>query len=106
VDWGTSFAAQHASLYGEQVEPILRTSLGRLARDFVVKNGGSCYLAETMIEEDLSANVLHRITDAPVIERPASALIPKESAKQKWLQEFLGYFPFLTQLDHSRHNHL
>jgi hypothetical protein len=48
--------------------------LGRIALDYLLTSGGSAYMAETMVENAIADGHLFRVSDAPIIERPAYAL--------------------------------
>ena len=89
VDWGTSFAMAHARYYPEAPPPVLRTGLGRMAREFILNCGGAAYLAKAMVEEDLAQGKLHIVTGAPEIARPAHAVYQVASAKQQVLQQVI-----------------
>lgn len=92
VDWGTLFASAHARHFPDIRPPALRMSLGRVARDFILSCGGSAYLAEPMVKEQIAAGTLHRVTDAPVISRPAYAVYPVETDKESLIRETLVGF--------------
>lgn len=94
VDWGTSFLTTHANMFPNLPTPRLRFGLGRMAHDFILKNGGSAYLAEPMVKKDIKAGTLHRVADAPVIERPAFVVYPGNSGNGETIEralELLGY---------------
>lgn len=92
VDWGTSFSLIHASHFGDSISPVMHTSLGRLARDFIIHNGGTCYLAEPMVQDALNQGLLFEVPGAPIITRNAYALFPVNSAKKECLNDILTYF--------------
>lgn len=93
VDWGTSFSTMHARHYPELPTPSLRMGLGRMARDYLLVNGGSAYLAESMIREQLDKGELYMVEGAPVIERSASAVFSKQPEKQALLKYVTEYYP-------------
>ena len=92
VDWGTSFAMAHARHFADMPTPALRTGLGRMARDYLLCNGGSAYLAESMVTEYLDKGELFRVADAPVIERSASAIYSGRSDKHELIGHLLEYY--------------
>ncbi len=69
VDWGTAFSLDHSRLLGDRPAPRLRAGFGLLALDLLMARGGSAFLAEPMADPALRAGRLHRVADAPVIER-------------------------------------
>lgn len=71
VDWGTAFATTHATLFPDMPVPMIRISLGRVARDLIKKCGGSAYLPESMIKRDLELKRLFPVKDAAEIKREA-----------------------------------
>jgi DNA-binding transcriptional LysR family regulator len=90
VDWGTSFLITHAKMFTELPSPRLRFGLGRMAHEFVLKNGGSAYLAEPDILGDLEQDRLHRVVDAPVIERSAFVVYPQQSNNSETIERALA----------------
>lgn len=73
VDWGDSFAASIEQHFGPGIPSRIRTSVGRVALELLLKSGGSAYLPMLMVEEHLRKENLYRIKDAPVIIRPVYA---------------------------------
>ncbi len=74
VDWGSVFALNHAEHFPDISPPAARLASGTLARDLMLTTGGSAYLAEQMVQQDLEQGVLFRVAEAPVIERNAFAV--------------------------------
>jgi DNA-binding transcriptional LysR family regulator len=94
VDWGTSFLTTHANSYPNLPTPRLRFGLGRMAHEFILKNGGSAYLAEPMVKKHLEAGRLHRVAKAPVIERPAFVVYPGNSANAETIERALSLLAY------------
>lgn len=92
VDWGTSFAIAHAKLFPNMNTPILRTGLGRVAQNFLLKNSGTCYLAASMVEELIQNNTLYPVAAAPVIKRHAFAVFPINSSRLNDIDLLLEFF--------------
>lgn len=83
VDWGTSFSITHAQHFPEMPPPKLRVQVGRLAYNHIKECGGSAYLAETMISEELANKKLYKVANAPVIKRMAyAAFLPTSDKKE------------------------
>jgi len=74
VDWGTSFLTTHARQFKDFPVPRLQLGLGKIALEFLKGNGGSAYLAEPMVNQELNSKILFRVNDAPVIERSMFAV--------------------------------
>lgn len=90
VDWGLSFAIQHAQLFPNMPTPAIQLPLGRMALDYLLNCGGCAYLAAPMIRSALEAGDLYLVTDAPVIERPAYALHHAQTDNQQLIQAALS----------------
>jgi DNA-binding transcriptional LysR family regulator len=74
VDWGISFGLRHANLYGDRTPPQVRVNSGSMARDLLVKQEGSAYLAMQSVAEDLAQGTLFQVEEAPVVSRPVFAI--------------------------------
>lgn len=91
VDWGTSFGMIHARQYPDIPAPMLRASVGRIALGFMNNCGGSAYLPEAMVNEQLGTS-LFRVADAPVINKEAYAVYSQTSNKQDSIENALNWF--------------
>lgn len=77
VEWGTSFAIAHGRHFPDMPPPRLRVSHGRMALALLLQGqGSSAYLAEPMVQEYLASGSLHRVNDAPVLDRAFHAVTP------------------------------
>lgn len=85
VDWGTSFAVAHARRFPDMAPPSLRVGLGRMALAILLNGGGSAYLAESMVREYLASGRLHRVVDAPEIDRAYHAVYPHAIVQRRSL---------------------
>lgn len=92
VDWGTSFAIAHARHFPDMATPRARVGLGRMARALLLACGGSAYLAEAMVREPLRNATLHRVEDAPVIERVAYGVYPAGGGHRETIERTLAWF--------------
>lgn len=90
VDWGTAFLIRHAQQFPDQPTPRLHIGQGGIALAFILNNGGSAYLAESMVQPYLDRGELYRVEDAPVIERTAYAVYNSQNAKTDLLEQLLG----------------
>ena len=89
VDWGTSFSIAHAQHFPEIAPPRLHVQLGRLAQSFLVNSGGSAYLAEAMVQDELKSGRLFVVEDAPVIKRMAFAAFSPKSDQREFIESTL-----------------
>jgi DNA-binding transcriptional LysR family regulator len=90
ADWGTSFAIAHARHFPDMPPPAVRMGLGRMALAFLLQNGGATYLAEQMVSEHLASGRLHRVDDAPVIDRQVYVVFPIASERKPLLEQALS----------------
>jgi len=90
TDWGTSFAIAHARHFPDMPPPAVRMGLGRLALSFLLHQGGATYLAEQMVGEYLQSGRLHRVNDAPVIDRQVYVVYPLASGRGALLEQVLS----------------
>lgn len=90
AEWGTSFAIAHARHFPDMPPPAVRVGLGRMALAFLMHNGGATYLAEQMVNEHLAAGRLHRVDDAPVIDRQVYVVYPLASERKPLLEQALS----------------
>ncbi|MEJ2403778.1 MAG: LysR family transcriptional regulator [Candidatus Thiodiazotropha sp.] len=74
VDWGTAFARQHREYFPGLTSPGVSLASGTLAIDLIHGIGGSAYLAQQMVQDDLNEGKLYLVEDAPIIERNAFAI--------------------------------
>lgn len=89
VDWGTGFAVAHAQAFPEIEPPRLRFGLGRLAHAFVLARGGTLYLPEPVVDDELKAGRLHRVSDAPVMKRAAYAFFDVDESRHGLIDKLL-----------------
>ena len=91
VDWGTAFAMAHARQYPDAPPPALRAGVGRIALSFIKQCGGTAYLPEAMVYEQLGTD-LHRVEGAPVIHKEAYAIYSQSSNKLDTINGVLSWF--------------
>jgi LysR family transcriptional regulator, flagellar master operon regulator len=91
ADWGTSFAVAHVRHFPDIPPPAIRMGLGRMALAFLLRHGGATYLAEQMVGEYLQAGRLHRVEDAPIIDRRVYVVYPQVSERKALLERVLGF---------------
>lgn len=91
VDWGLAFAVSLARCFPELPPPQIRLPLGRIAQDFIINSGGSAYLAEATVKQELKNGQLFHVKEAPVIERPVYAMYSIESAHREIIEQILQW---------------
>lgn len=91
TDWGTSFAIAHARYFPNMPPPAVRVSLGRMALAFLLERGGATYLAAPMVDEHLKTGRLHRVEDAPVIDRQVYAVYPQATERRALIDDALRF---------------
>ncbi|EAW30233.1 transcriptional regulator, LysR family protein [marine gamma proteobacterium HTCC2143] len=89
VDWGTAFSILHANLTVNPVTPILHTTTGRIALDFILANGGSAYLPASIADPYVESGALFNIADSPVVKRTVFSAFLESSEKQEIIQQAL-----------------
>lgn len=90
VNWGTSFAITHAQHFPDISPPKLHVELGRLAHSKILECGGSAYLAQSMVEDDIASERLFRVHDAPVIKRMCYAAFSPHSERREIIQHIIS----------------
>lgn len=90
TEWGTSFAIAHARHFPDMPPPAVRMGLDRMALAFLLHNGGATYLAEQMVSGYLASGRLHRVQDAPVIDRQVYVVYPMASERKPLLEQALS----------------
>lgn len=70
VDWGDSFKAQHSLAYPDAPSSKLSVGLGSVGLSHILQYGGSGYFIEETVKPLIAAGRLHRVSDAPVFQRP------------------------------------
>lgn len=90
-EWGASFAAAFACHFPEAPLPAIRMNFGYLALAFLLECGGSAYLPEQGVTEHISAGRLHRVNNAPVIDRRVYAVYHSHGERREVVEESLGY---------------
>lgn len=93
VDWGTAFAVAHARHFPDMPPPAMRVAYGRIASEFMLRRGGSAYLAQRAVSEPLQAGLLHRVEGAPVIERRVYVARAEDSPRAATVAEMLALLP-------------
>lgn len=78
VEWGPAFDIQHTLSYPELEPPPQVVSIGWLGIQFMLSNGGACYLPARMAEPLIAAGRLHAVAEAPRYPLSAYMVYPKQ----------------------------
>jgi DNA-binding transcriptional LysR family regulator len=92
VDWGVAHALQHRRLFPDAPEPRVRVAHSKMALAHLLELGGFAYLPLPLVAGHLHSGRLHRVPDAPTIDRPVSAIYPLRGAKTGLINTCLGLF--------------
>jgi DNA-binding transcriptional LysR family regulator len=90
VDWGPTFSLAHARHFPDMPAPPIRMSLSTLALQHLRQQEGAAYLAERMLKSSPGEGHLHRVRDAPVIERSAYAMFRPDSDRVPLIRKALS----------------
>ncbi len=92
VDWGLSHALYHRRLFPDASEPHVRLANARMAVYHMQMLGGSAYLPETLVLDQLESGLFHLVEDAPVITHTIYAVYPVRSIRTKLIRDVLQLF--------------
>ena len=95
IDWGTSFNIQHSKYFEITQPPTMHTSTGRIALDFMLDNGGSAYLPESIAQPYIANDQLHLLEEAPEIDREVYTAYLKSSDKREHLEKIVQLFTLI-----------
>lgn len=89
IDWGSSFASQHAQQVKMQQVPLLQTNTGRVALDCILANEGAAYMPLSLVETYLGKQ-LHLQKDAPVLTRKVYASFHAASGREELIYKIIS----------------
>lgn len=89
VDWGSSFALALAAQLPDTPTPSLRTNQGRLALEMLLSQSGSAWLPYAMAQDALESGQLHRVADAPRMERIVYAAYRPDAQREETIRRAL-----------------
>ena len=92
VDWGVAHALEHRRLFPDAQEPRVRVSHSKMALGHLLELGGFAYLPAPLVAMHLHSGRLHRVPDAPTIERTVAAIYPLRGAKNELINKCLRLF--------------
>ncbi|MDH5229128.1 MAG: LysR substrate-binding domain-containing protein [Gammaproteobacteria bacterium] len=89
VDWGSSFAVNHAHLFPDMRPPMMRVSHGHLLINYLTQNSGSAYMPRTMVHELIENRRLFLVSDADLIYRSFYAVHSESCTRQALVDEVI-----------------
>ncbi len=78
VDWGDTYKSQYSLAFPDAPTIKVSVGLGSVGLEHILNRGGSGYFITSMVQSLLDQGVLHRVTDAPVFERPLYLVYQEE----------------------------
>jgi DNA-binding transcriptional LysR family regulator len=89
LDWGVSFKTEHARMFPDLTPPMIRISYARLALNYLLKQGGSAYLPLSMVQDLLESGQLHRVNNAPQIQREVFAAYSHKCTRRELVEDVI-----------------
>ena len=91
LDWGGGFARFHERRFGDQPTPVLSTNINELARDYLVANGGACFLPESL-QRCLAVEGLTLVNDSPDFVRQLNIAFHSGSGHRELIEQVIAFF--------------
>ena len=82
IDWGDTFREQHSIAFPDTSTHRLSVGLAAVGLNHMLKQSGSGYFAQSMVEELLENKTLYLVEDAPVFDYPIY-MIYQENSQNK-----------------------
>ena len=93
VDWGTGFAREHARHFDQFMKAELKINMSKIALDCIKSYGGTAYLPEAMVQDELINKTLYTVKDAPVFNRKSYLVYNENYLKQSFIDAILALKP-------------
>ena len=90
VEWGPSFYAQHSQHFADREGSAQIVSIGWLGIQFLLTNGGSCFLPARMAAPFIESGRLYAVPGSPEFIQPAYMVFPRASDNPVLEQAKLG----------------
>ncbi len=90
IDWGNSYAREHERLFEQHIKPEIKINTGKNALDFIKNFGGTAYLPEPMVKDELLNNTLFMVKDAPEIKRKIYLIYNENNLDSEFVDTVLG----------------
>ncbi|MDN3652362.1 LysR substrate-binding domain-containing protein [Thalassotalea ponticola] len=86
VDWGLTFAKEHAMHH--KLTPCLKTTTAKIAQQYISSNGGFAYLPSELVAEQLNDQSLHLIDTQLQVLRPIYLAYRKDNQNPAFINDF------------------
>ncbi|WP_448211909.1 LysR family transcriptional regulator [Colwellia sp. MEBiC06753] len=87
VDWGISFAKEHALAH--KVTPTIKTSTASIAYELINKRKGLAYLPQELVAKEIAKQKLFIIDSAMAVKRPIYLVYKKNNNHSELIQELI-----------------
>jgi len=81
IEWGRADGALQLQIPDSNNASMIRTSVGWLGLQWLLQQGGSAYLPESLAAPHLLAKKLYPVPDAPVLKRTVHLIFPVQSVE-------------------------
>lgn len=100
VDWGTAFNLFHAQKFSETPAPALHTNMASIAESFILQQGGSAYLPQTILTEQTPERLrLTPVGSSPAFSRDVYAVYRTGLAQSEQLTGALELLTLESPVD-------
>ncbi|RTE66704.1 LysR family transcriptional regulator [Amphritea opalescens] len=89
LDWGWGYSAAHSERLPQLQQRKLSSGHGELGLDWLLLNGGTAYLPERTVHQELDNSTLFQVADAPQFKRPIYAVYPRQSNRKALIDQSL-----------------
>lgn len=90
VNWGTSFSDEHAGHFPDIPVPDLKLNLGHVALEYIRRYGGTAYLPEPMVRDELKNRTLYAIKGAPEINRKSFVIYRENALRKEFVEKLIS----------------
>lgn len=90
VDWGTKFSHEHEAKYGDTFTPVLYTSTGRIALDYILAKGGTAFLPETSVQPFIDSGQLFEVSSLSTMTKSVYANYHKDNKAVRIIKEIIN----------------
>lgn len=101
VDWGLAHNLRHRRLFPDMGEPRTRLGTAKMAIAYLQTMGGSAYLPEAAVEQEIHDGSLFPLDQAPVIRYPIYVVYPVRSPNLELIIEVLAECPLERAVEKS-----
>jgi DNA-binding transcriptional LysR family regulator len=90
VAWSIGFSLQHQRITPRALRPVLSTSTGRIALDFLLLRGGAAYLPNALAEFYVGDGRLFQVEDAPEVSLDVYAIYRRDNRRGKLASDVIN----------------